>query len=320
MYINFAETSKILDNLYLVDVRIGFPTGTVSGSEDLVAANDKEIVRVGLQIFDPKLTRPFSAARQKVKRVCTALGSSFLGGYAIPTEHIKEFRDTVAEIGESYNAAKMVFLDNLVEKNRQWAETHPELKSVILARCPTHADAERAFKFAISACKVMPPEPESVAHTEDNHLFEEVSGLGVQIAREIAQDVQDSWVSTGKTTQKVVGLIRRCRKKAHGLAFVHHKLASLVSTIDQVLDELPASGPIEGVQYLKVVGLLRMLSDPVQILGNQQVIYDEPEATAEAASHQDEDSSARDDDDVAVEVTRVIRRQPETHRVAWMMF
>ena len=312
MNMNIEETTKILNNLHLVNLRIGFPTGIVSAPEGLVADKEKEIVRVGLQVFDPTILRPFSAARQRVKRLCTALGTSFLGGYAIPTEHIAEFRDVFAEIGESYNANKKNFLDNLVEENRRWAETHPELKPIILAKCPSPAEAERSFKFAVSICKVVP------AEADGNHLFEEVGGLGAQIAREIAQDVQDSWADTGgRTTQKVVGLIRRCRKKVYGLSFVHPKLGALVTSIDEVLAELPTSGPIQGQQYLKVVGLLRMLSDPNQILG-QQIAIPDPEAAPEVAPEAAPEVAPEAAPEVAPEAAPEVAPEAAPGRVAWM--
>lgn len=329
---DFQETSSILENLYLVDVRVGFPCGTTSGSDDLVATSEKEVVRVGVQIFDPKLQRPFSKARQQVRRLCTSLGSAFLGGYAIPENHIEEFRREVGQISSRFATDREVFLDGLDAASMTWADSHPNLRDVILSSRVNREQAEKAFKFGVRMCQVVPPEPGSVADTQDNYLFQEVKGLGVQIAREIAQDVNDSWggdVGAGRTTQKVVGLIRRCRKKAHGLAFVHGKVKTLVDTIDAVLTELPQSGPIDGIQYLKVVGLLRMLSDPRQILGDQQVIVDEPvtvppqecgdlEGESDSASNEDNDSVEGGEGTPVIPLPASVKAPPSTVRVSWI--
>jgi Protein of unknown function (DUF3150) len=278
------ETEKVLEKVWLVDARVSFPGGTISAGGDLVEVESKEAVRVGVQIFDPKLLRPFSKARQRVRRLCSSLGSAFLGGYAIPEQHMGELRREVAAIKNVFDEAKENFLGGYAQSVKDWADAHSDLRSVILSNEPSRDSVEAAFRFGLNVCKVVPPAPD--LDSPDNLLHQEVKGLAMQVAKEIAQDVRDSWSGGGggKTTQRVAGLIRRVRKKADGLAFLHPRVRSLADVIGQVLAGLPSSGPIEGVAFLQVSALLTMLSDPSRILGDQELIVADPEEPGESTS------------------------------------
>lgn len=316
---DIQQIEHILNNVYLVDIKLGFPSGTIAGSQDLLATSNKDVVRVGVQVWDPKHRRPFGAARQKVRRLCSSLGTSLMGGYAIPVATFEDFKKEVMNIRDSFFKARDEFLKNLPTLVQEWADRHQQLSEVILAGCPSVNEATRAFRFDIQVCKVVPPEAGASGDLKDNHLYTEVTGMAAQIAREIAQDVVESWGGSagGRTTAKVVGLIRRCHKKARALAFVHPKVAALADLIEEVLNEVPGTGPIEGPAYFKVVGLLRMLSDPDNILGEQVIEVDELVEVDEGEAdptHVDVDQGDADTDQEDFDAPT----QTPALRVGWM--
>lgn len=276
----FNESNQILSQVWVVDPVISFTSGTASGGDELIDSESKDALRVGIQVLDPALLRPFGRHRQQVRRLAASLGTAFMGGYAIPDCHIQEFRNKVAAIIEKAIEEKNDLLEHIEAHIQKWADAHPDLREVILANRPTMESIEKSFRFGVRICKVLPPEPESTGADPHNSIHEEIRGLPMQIAREISQDVADSWVGDegkGKTSQRVVSLVRRIHKKAKGLSFLDKKMQSLVDVIEGVLSSLPPTGPIEGLPYYQLVGLLSMLKDPHRILGNQDVILDMPE-------------------------------------------
>lgn len=317
----FNESSHILSQVWVVDPKVSFTSGTTSGGEELVETTSKDALRVGIQVFDPTLLRPFSAARQQIRRLAASLGTSFMGGYAIPESHIQEFREEVMKIKEVFDEKKAEFLGILDAKILEWANAHPDLREAILKNRPDSESIASSFRFGVRICKIVPPEPESAGADPDNTLHEEIRGLPMQIAREIAQDVADSWVGDtgeGKTSQRVVRLVRRIHKKAKGLAFLDTKMQSLVEVIEGVLKSLPTTGPINGLPYYQLVGLLSMLKDPHRILGAQDVIVDMPEPELETELNE-VDSTELDGEDSSEPLTQQPAKSPAVGlRTGWM--
>ncbi|MBV0881489.1 DUF3150 domain-containing protein [Noviherbaspirillum sp. L7-7A] len=110
---------------------------------------------------------------------------------------------------------------------------------------------------------------------EDDALHTEVNGLPGQAALEIAEDVRKSWkgAAGGKTTSRVLGLVRRIRQKADSMGILSPKFEHLREACDRVL-RMPQTGAIEGLEFKQISALLEYCSRPENILAEQSMRFD----------------------------------------------
>ncbi len=111
---------------------------------------------------------------------------------------------------------------------------------------------------------------------EDDALQKEVKGLVGQAALEIAEDVNRSWTrkGNGKTTSRILGLIRRVQDKAEAMSVLSSKFSNLEKMCASVLAAVPSGPSIEGLAYIQVSSLLSFCMDPEKILGDHATEFD----------------------------------------------
>ena len=86
--------------------------------ETLVSLGDKQLIH-------PDTLRAFTSIRSAARRHCLAVGTRFLGGYAVPAQKAQGLLDRLTTLGQRYQQAKTAFLATYDQKLADWTAQQP---------------------------------------------------------------------------------------------------------------------------------------------------------------------------------------------------
>ncbi|WP_432263241.1 DUF3150 domain-containing protein [Cupriavidus sp. TMH.W2] len=273
------EEMQVLNDVALFDFIIGGSTG-----EKTVEADDF-IREVGKML--PKGTFSWvSKYRSEAKREILKVGvarrvNNRVRGYFVPLGEAGNLSQKLKQIKAGFLKEKAEFLKNLPQIIEDWAnhtdnagatKSGATRENLIRLHAPKSEDLDRMLSFDTSAIRVQ----STGFFGEDDALHSEVKGLVGQAALEIAEDVKKSWKgpAAGRTSSRVLGLIRRIRNKAEAMGVLSPKFDRLAEMCDKVLGAVPDGQNIEGVEFLMVSSLLSRCMKPENILSEDSVKFD----------------------------------------------
>jgi hypothetical protein len=273
------DITQVLSNMVLVDIIIGGSTG-----ERTLEADD--FIREVGKMLSPGTFSWVSKARTDAKRIILRVGAARrvdnrVRGYFVPLDRAQAVSDELRTLRDTFQTQKAEFLQELPNIVEEWAanpqnavEIKPGLTRADLIRnhAPKASDLDKLLRFAMSATQIQ----SSQFFGEDDALHTEVTGLPGQAALEIAEDVKKSWkgAAGGKTTSRVLGLVRRIRQKADSMGILSPKFEHLREACDRVLKQMPQTGAIEGLEFMQISALLEFCSRPENILAEQSMRFD----------------------------------------------
>jgi len=264
-------TKTIIDGLYIVILTITTWSGrTKIQPEDLrgelSGIPPAEIASLGtLKYLDPTKLQGLATLRATAYRECLAVGTRFLGGYAIPQEKADELlaRLEVIKVKFDQLAAEIIReRDSLVA---QWAEQNAEWSDVIQtaasrATAHQHPPVFRVTPFVLGPAACAPEALQAAVEELPTTLMDE-------IAREAQSAYEDSFKGRQECTAKALNVFSRLREKLWGLRFVSADALTVVADIEDVLAHLPASGPYKGGDFQGIVALaLRLSQKDIRVL------------------------------------------------------
>ncbi|WP_060514614.1 MULTISPECIES: DUF3150 domain-containing protein [Pseudomonas] len=270
---------SILQDVVLFDYIIGGSTGekTVDGDDFI-----REVGRMLPSGSFAWVNKYRSEAKREILKVGVSRKvNNRIRGYFVPTQHAQELAKVLNAIKEKYLAEKATFLKALPKLVEDWAESPANSVAtqggksradLIRQHAPQVSVLERLLTFDTSAIRIS----NTSYFGEGDALQKEVKGLVGQAALEIAEDVNRSWTrkGNGKTTSRILGLIRRVQDKAEAMSVLSSKFSNLEKMCASVLSAVPTGPSIEGVAYIQVSSLLSFCMDPEKILGEHATEFD----------------------------------------------
>ena len=209
--------------------------------ESLISLGDK-------QLIDPAALRTFTSLRGAAHRHCLAVGTRFLGGYAVPAAQAQRLLDRLAGLQQQYEAARTAFLASYDGRLAAWADQQPpQWQPLIRNALVPAAYVGGRLRFAVQAVRFGAPDPAVVTH---GGLTAALAGLSGQVFAEVAYLAREALAQSfqGKTevTRRALGPVQTIRTKLAGLAFVDRRFQAVVGAIDGVLASVPRRRPITG--------------------------------------------------------------------------
>ena len=207
--------------------------------ETLVSLGDK-------QLIDPEALKTFGSIRSAARRRCLAVGTRFMGGYAVPAAKAPALLAELGALDQRYQAARAAFLAGYDGQLAAWTRQQPlEWQKLIQdALVPAEYVGGR-LSFAVQAVRFAAPDPKGVTH---DGLHQALSGLGDQVFHEVGQLARDTLERSfqGKTavTRRALSPLASIRDKLDGLAFLDRRFRAVVGEIDRLVAQVPAQGPI----------------------------------------------------------------------------
>lgn len=209
--------------------------------ESLISLGDK-------QLIDPAALRTFTSLRGAAHRHCLAVGTRFLGGYAVPAAQAQGLLDRLAGLQQQYEAARTAFLASYDGRLAAWADQQPpQWQPLIRNALVPAAYVGGRLRFAVQAMRFGAPDPAVVTH---GGLTDALAGLSGQVFAEVAQLAREALAQSfqGKTevSRRALGPVQAIRAKLAGLSFVDRRFQAVVGAIDGVLAGVPRRRPITG--------------------------------------------------------------------------
>jgi len=260
------DTTNILGNIrvLMLDIRLWSGRSSLK-PEDCKLADGSELppetlAKLGSKLLiDPKELAPLNAFKQRVVRAALAVGTRFIGGFAIPENKINDLVAEIDEVETLFMAYRGELLERYDEKHQAWKDANPGWESVIQNASVSVKDVARAVSFSAQVINVAPV----VEHSKGLEI--EVKGLAGQLRREIEVEAKKTWKDSYKgqveVTQKAIRPLRSMLSKIEGLVFIDSGLYDIVEGIKDVLASLPKDGFIKGRQLAEVCGVLSLLGD-----------------------------------------------------------
>ena len=247
-----------LINIVAPDVRC------ISGSVSKDGNDDQAYTAGAVRYIDPKALRPFATARAAANRLCRSNGTRFLSGFAVADDRMDKVLAGLEVIAAEVAAAKVDLESRYPVLRDEWEAANPSI-SAWKPKFPDVGYISRATGMSVAVYKINPQALPAGAMADG--VEQAIQGMPWQLLQEIAQDVSESWL-TGATraTQRIKGLLKRVRDKLRSLEFLGGHLRSIAQAVEDVMQRLPHTGPIEGSDYVLLTGLLHSLSDPNRIV------------------------------------------------------
>lgn len=112
------------------------------------------------KIYPRKALAPMTNCRKTVERACLAHGTRFMGGYAIPDEHVDEAVEKIKEVQKAYEGHVSRFMREFDQKREDWlSEPEQAPHRAELEDCVPSKEAVRnRFRFDWQVVKLQPIE------------------------------------------------------------------------------------------------------------------------------------------------------------------
>jgi hypothetical protein len=254
-----------------------------------------EVASLGSKkICDPKEIAIFDALKRRASRACSAVGVRFLGGYAIPQDKVPDLIKELDEIGAEFDRHKSQFIKRYDAIVGMWIASHPQWEAVIRRSITPVKQVESAISFGYQAFRVAPV---SGSEDQEDSLIQKTSGLADRLFFEVAtqaeKTLEESFKGKATVTRRAIRPLIAIREKLDGLSFLDARVTPVMTWIEELLDKLPKSGPIEGSALMGIESALVTLSSPdrIKALGESRLFGES--ATEESV----QDSDFADDEE-----------------------
>ena len=299
------ETQVILDRGVLVKVEANiYGARKKLKKEDLVLADGSKLPPEDLaslgskRLLDPDKLTVFNRLKKEAERICLRVGTRFLGGFAVPVESAASITAELERIALDFAAAKTDFIAGYDAAVTDWVVRHPEFAGIIEQAVDSveFVSTRLSFDFLVVSVGL----PDSLPPTDVARLESKIVSLSEQMFYEISveanQLIEQSLLGKEQVTRNALRPIRRMRDKLDGLGFLDHRVAPVVSTIDDLLARIPNKGAIEGSILQEILATAMLLSDPDKtrrhgegLLAAQPPVIEEAE---EVIEHEEPELSA----------------------------
>jgi len=258
--------NKIVDGLVLIILNIGLWQGRKKlRIEDLeekgINASSlppSKLASLGSKrIVSPDAINVFLALKRRAERACIAVGTRFLGGYAIPEEKLPALHAELEAIEAEFNIEKNKLLSQYETTVEAWADGNPEWRDAILRAVDSPSYVAEQLQCSHTALKF------SHAPGAEKTLDKQSSGLRGQLEREIALAAKTAWEESfqGKLSvrKSALGKLDSINEKLAGLSFLDGSIGSLNQSVSTVLKQCAGKQTIEGSDLMAVCGILATL-------------------------------------------------------------
>ena len=251
-----------------------------AGDKVCVGKDRKVVKKLGTKtVIDPSHLNAVKVFSGRIDRYMRSVGAPFWDFWLVANERFDEVWSTLQNIRLEWRAAVDAFVTHYPKYVDEWALQKPEFASWIRAGAPSLEHVSNSFQFHLADIAIAPGQ-------SSPEVFEqECTTIGDKIAHGIARDVKASRPNASTPlTAGIRGLLERSKQKCRDFAFVSPNLTVLADQIDATLHALPnGSKQLDGETYLKVQGILSIMSRPAAIL-NGEVLVVEAEAPKKVVS------------------------------------
>ena len=233
------------------------PEDLFAGGIDPKSLPPESLASLGSKrIIGKEALAPFAALKREAEKTCLAVGSRFLGGYAVPNEKVDQVKEELNRIKINFQQKRQDFLEHYDQQIAAWITKHPlQWQEVIQKAVEPVGTVKRSLQFHYTPIAIATPDG-----FDEDLLHAQADGLFGQLCHEIRQQArtayQTSYQGKTKVTRKALRPILAIRKKLAGLSFLNPSVAEAVQAIDDAMALIPDQGALEGTSLNLLSGLL----------------------------------------------------------------
>lgn len=252
----------IVDGACLVSLPdIGSTTGRIvlKDAETFVSGSKitSQAVRNGdLEVFPAKELQAFGTIRVAAKRLLKTYSVEVGDMYLCP---IAQLSTVIAEL-EELQLQYLVEVDLLSQRYDPQIEIHksknPDIAGLIEKHRMPWGAFSKAFRFKMGAVLAVSPllgDANQMAQDAAKSLWDEIAADALDLHRK-------SFAGNESVSQRAVRPAQRIRDKLVNLSFLHSGIDQIVDQFDAVLNSLPKTGPVEGIDCLRLAHFLSGIS------------------------------------------------------------
>lgn len=160
----------------------------------------KNLLNLGRKkIFPPRALDPLIRQRKSAERACLAVGTRFMGGYAVPDEAVDELVISLNNLDVEFQSAKSTFMSNFESNKANWLNENQEFAHVIRGQVPEPHVVINAFEFSFKLFKMEPLEGFELDSNEvANQVLHEIG----MTCKEMSNRMLDRKTAVGGKTLK----------------------------------------------------------------------------------------------------------------------
>lgn len=276
-----VQLPDVLENVVLVNLDVHIWSGSTRlNASDIGVDPDSlppgDLASLGSKKIYPKEDlNAFQTRKKEAIRALEKVGVRFLGGmtFACPESIYDDIVEKLAGIKAQFERLKRELQSAYEHRCREWVAAHPGWEAVIERSLVPIERVMAATSFDFHPFKVR-----EVAPNQPGHLENAGTTLAARMFEEVGKSADDMWrdslMGKNRVTQRSVGVVRNIRQKLAMLAFVDPRVGPVVQAIDDALDKLPRTGPLEGADFTQLVGLVTFLSDVERMKQHGQRVLD----------------------------------------------
>ncbi|WP_292413483.1 DUF3150 domain-containing protein [Methylophaga sp.] len=221
--------------------------------EDLITPGTKAIA-------DPEKLKRINSLGKRIHRECEKVCLKAFGAYGTSIEAGESLLARLQSMKDEHEALITEYLDSYEQSNTEWIAEHPAWEQWLRNSMMSRGEIENRFKFEFQAYKITSGGQGALMN---DGLQQEQNGLLGQLLSEIEKMAAEAWATSyenkDRAGQKALSPIRTMLNKLKTLSYISSKVNVLIKRVNDVLDALPKTGPIEGADLSSVCGLLNLL-------------------------------------------------------------
>lgn len=197
----------------------------------------KELLSMGCKSIYPKeALRPMSNRKKAAERACLAVGTKFMGGYAIPDEKIPDLEAKLDGIQKEFDEDLREFLSNYDVKRDQWLESdeNKEYAYIFEDQIPSSSEVKQAYNYKFTLFK-FDPAPGYTPSESDiaNQILHEIGNSCREISKRLIE--RSKAISGGNLREQFQPLI----EKLDTLSFGNGKVLAVLREFRRLQDIIP---------------------------------------------------------------------------------
>lgn len=262
------KIEKILEQGVLVLPQLSLWSGRVHvKQEELGIKLPKGVTRGGKPIFPPSEIKEFGTIKSQMMTALEKESVKFgRGAYCMDGDRLNAFIEKMKALEGQWNHVVARLRPNYDRLFDEWLPTIQPAewqRWIERAKLPA-SEALAKYRFQYAVLRLEAPTG------KDGVNDSMVGGLAGQLweeLAEIAKEAEDGLAGKAKVTQRARGPFRRIASKAVAVSFIDAAARKLAAYIENELDGLPKTGPIEGssLDHLRV--LAHSLAQPEKARG-----------------------------------------------------
>ena len=194
----------------------------------------KQLLELGRKkIFPPQALQPLKNLRKAAERACLAVGTRFMGGYAVPDESIESLEKELNDIERAYDVAKSTFKATFEANKKAWMNDNQEYTHIFNA-LPSVGDVSDSFSYSFGCYKLKPkdghePDMEEIA----DQVLHEMSMYCKNLSAGL---VKRKTATSGKSLRKLLSPVV---ERLNALSFGNGRIVKVLNEFNELVDSVP---------------------------------------------------------------------------------